>query len=812
MNLNPPPHSSVQDLNSPAWQRWFSDLMKKVTATGAILWTQIDKTGSNLTDLVTRNHNDLQSLQGGTAAQYYHLTNIEHNTAVSLNGLTYTATAFVKLTGINTFSLDTTTYLSSLSGAVLISQATPQTIGDTTNRLAKLWATDITVTNTITGSVSGNAGTATNGEVTTNKDATGGYAGLTLFKINFKNAANTFTSFFTNTNTASHSYTFPDKDITVAGLVDITGTNSGTNTGDETAARIATINHGALVKTTLVDADEVTGQDSAATFGLIRTTWTNVKAFLKTYFDGVYAAIAQVHYVGTTSIAANRASAAQSLTGITSIDGSAASLTTIRSIYGNNFDGTSPVIGALTFGESQTVLASTKFATGSAGRNLFLGGGGQSTTYTSSDTGSYNTAIGVYSLYSNTTGYYNAAIGYAALYNNTTGYYNTAIGCVALYNNTTGYDNTAIGYAALRYNTTGYDNAAIGYAALYNNTTGYYNTAIGLYSLYNNTTGNSNTAIGLYSLVANTTGSSNTAIGYNAGSDINPAIAATANVNGTIYRISSLGNTNFTLFGAASNTLGLQFTSTATAGIGTGTMGRVADNNIAIGYNTGRGIISGNGNTIIGSNVTGLAATLTNNIIFASGSGSIKAQHDGINWSLTGGLRLPAGTATASTAPLKLTSGTLNTTAEAGAIEFLTDRLYATVTTNAIRKQIITSTSGRVTAQTAANASIATYTLGAADASFEVSANVLVTTSGAEAFTLTCTYTDEGNTARTLTMPFILLAGTTAAAIGFANGAVPYEGLPTHIRCKASTTITIATTGTFTGATYNAEAVIKQTA
>lgn len=72
------------------------------------------------------------------------------------------------------------------------------------------------------------------------KDATGGYAGLTLFKINFKNAADTFTSFFTNTNTAARTYTFPDKNITVAGIDDITGTNSGTNTGDETSTTIKT--------------------------------------------------------------------------------------------------------------------------------------------------------------------------------------------------------------------------------------------------------------------------------------------------------------------------------------------------------------------------------------------------------------------------------------------------------------------------------------------------------------------------------------------------------------------------------------------
>ena len=41
-------------------------------------------------------------------------------------------------------------------------------------------------------------------------------------------------------------------------------------------------------KTTLVDADEVTGNDSASLFSQIRTTWANIKVFLKTYFDTLY--------------------------------------------------------------------------------------------------------------------------------------------------------------------------------------------------------------------------------------------------------------------------------------------------------------------------------------------------------------------------------------------------------------------------------------------------------------------------------------------------------------------------------------------
>lgn len=47
-----------------------------------------------------------------------------------------------------------------------------------------------------------------------------------------------------------------------------------------------------------------------------------------------------------------------------------------------------------------------------------------------------------------------------------------------------------------------------------------------------------------------------------------------------------------------------------------------------------------------------------------------------------------AGTATAGTAPLKFTSGTLLSTPEAGVTEFNTDSLYFTITTGAVRKKV----------------------------------------------------------------------------------------------------------------------------
>lgn len=51
-------------------------------------------------------------------------------------------------------------------------------------------------------------------------------------------------------------------------------------------------------------------------------------------------------------------------------------------------------------------------------------------------------------------------------------------------------------------------------------------------------------------------------------------------------------------------------------------------------------------------------------------------------------LHLGAGTIAAGTAPLKFTSGPLLTTPEAGAIEFLTDAVYVTITTGTARKQL----------------------------------------------------------------------------------------------------------------------------
>lgn len=62
------------------------------------------------------------------------------------------STGYAKIVG-GVWTFDNSTFITSLSGAVLIDQTTHQTVGSTAERLAKLWSIDLTVTNTISGNI-----------------------------------------------------------------------------------------------------------------------------------------------------------------------------------------------------------------------------------------------------------------------------------------------------------------------------------------------------------------------------------------------------------------------------------------------------------------------------------------------------------------------------------------------------------------------------------------------------------------------------------------------------------------------------------
>jgi trimeric autotransporter adhesin len=154
---------------------------------------------------------------------------------------------------------------------------------------------------------------------------------------------------------------------------------------------------------------------------------------------------------------------------------------------------------------------------GTDGYNTFLGiNSGNFTLGGLLSMGSYNTAVGAYSLFSLTTGSCNSAFGFESLVFNTSGQQNSAFGYLSLYNNSAGNSNSAFGVASLYFNTTGIQNSAFGLASLKSNTTGNNNSALGTNSQYSNTIGFDNTSIGNNSMYSNTTGTQNTAVGYGA--------------------------------------------------------------------------------------------------------------------------------------------------------------------------------------------------------------------------------------------------------------------------------------------------------
>lgn len=74
-----PPPITHMGINDPAWRDWFWKINHRTQDPGQIAFTKLSFAGSNLTDLETRNHDDLQNIQGGAVGDKYHLTLIERD-------------------------------------------------------------------------------------------------------------------------------------------------------------------------------------------------------------------------------------------------------------------------------------------------------------------------------------------------------------------------------------------------------------------------------------------------------------------------------------------------------------------------------------------------------------------------------------------------------------------------------------------------------------------------------------------------------------------------------------------------------------
>ena len=325
----------------------------------------------------------------------------------------------------------------------------------------------------------------------------------------------------------------------------------------------------------------------------------------------------------------------------------------------------------------------TKYFYGLASKNqAYIGGAGNTNANVSNNFAAGSGALGGVTWSAGSEGSYNVAIGLLAMAGSTTAHDNFALGAYSLWQNTTGSTNTAIGSNAMIVNTTGNFNVALGYQALGGSRTSLYNVAIGNQAganyAFNGLNSNGlNTFIGALAgfgtnsptigtvtiTIASPAVLTKTAHGLAAGDRVQFSTtgALPTGINpSAIYYVIAAGLTadafeiSTTSGGAAVNTSGSQSgTHTCYKVFSTGKqetfIGAQAgydftsgDNNTYIGYNTGRGVTTGSGNTVLGAQVTGLAATLTNNIILAIGTGATKLQFDATNWIVTGGAFLPS--------------------------------------------------------------------------------------------------------------------------------------------------------------------------
>lgn len=80
--ISPIPNNPIGE--SHEWRDWFFKLYSYTTTAGSQAFNGLSFLGSNITSIVTRNHNDLTLIQGGDSLNRYHLTSAQQASVASL--------------------------------------------------------------------------------------------------------------------------------------------------------------------------------------------------------------------------------------------------------------------------------------------------------------------------------------------------------------------------------------------------------------------------------------------------------------------------------------------------------------------------------------------------------------------------------------------------------------------------------------------------------------------------------------------------------------------------------------------------------
>lgn len=521
--------------------------------------------------------------------------------------------ALVSGTNIKTINSNSLLGAGNIS-VVTTDQTSSQTIGTTGARLAKLWATNLDVTNTIVGSISGNAGT-----VTTNANLTGVITSIGN-ATSIASQTGTGTKFVVDTSptiitpTITTSATIP---LVIGGTLTTSPLTLRSTSGIGAAGADIIFqvgNNGATEAMRILNNGNV-GIGTTTPSGLLQvaqlTTGVGTVSNLAggTTVTGVGTQFTNTFKVGDTITIPASTGQTVAISAIVSDT----SMTTTAITAAN-----SGVAYSLVGGNRFAVLGNGNVGIGttSPGTALAIGGTGQITVpdgTVSAPSYSFTSSTGTGLYWDSTNGTaLRLSLGGAQL-----GLlqFHPTVGTSAV-----GQGNTFLGYKAGLVNYTSasnaYNNTFVGGQSGQANDAGYQNTFLGSSSGALNTSGFTNTFLGQGAGYSNTTASGSVAVGWHAGLNV----------------IGSAGFTENTLIGAQ---------------VAQGVAGSTANANVFVGSTIGIAVTSATENAIIGRQAAYALTSGGQNAILGSAAGiSLSTGSDNIFIGRRSGYTQTAGNAT----------------------------------------------------------------------------------------------------------------------------------------------------------------------